>query len=186
MSNFNKILEILNTLELDYRAIFYYWYKDNPDKIFSFETKGGLVNELRNVNEADYQNLIFEIKYSDDMYKNYDFKFNLNDYEILDKTKLTDEELFKNTKNDEYIIYNKLEDASNKEYIFSIMKEDKLKVEVKIFSDGVEKLNEVIIIEGNCTSSKNIELLSKFLRADKICNGGIFKHGMERNYLKRY
>lgn len=73
MSNFNKILEILNTLELDYRAIFYYWYKDNPDKIFSFETKDGLVNELRNVNEADYQNLIFEIKYSDDMYQNYDF-----------------------------------------------------------------------------------------------------------------
>lgn len=186
MSNFNKILEILNTLELDDRAIFYYWYKDNPDEKFGPETKDCLKNALKNMKDSDYQNLIFEIKYSDDTYQDHNFRFNLNDYEILDKSKLTDEELFKNTKNDEYVIYNKLKDVSNDEYLFSIMKEDKLKVEVKIFSDGVEKLNEVIIIEGNCTSSKNIELLSKFLRADKICNGGIFKHGMERNYLKRY
>lgn len=184
MSNFNKILEILNTLELDYRAIFYYWYKDNPDKIFSFETKDCLVNELRNVNEADYQNLIFEIKYSDDMYQSSNFKFNLADYEILDKTKLTDEELFKNREIDKYVIYNKLSDDPNEEYQFSITKDDKLKVAVKIFSDDVEKLNEVILIEGNCTSNKNIELLSKYLRADNICKGGIFKQGSERNYLK--
>ncbi|MGX7102314.1 hypothetical protein ACWOBW_09060 [Gemella sanguinis] len=186
MSNFNKILEILNTLELDYRAIFYYWYKDNPDKKFSFETKDCLVNELRNMSEVDYQNLIFEIKYSDDMYQSYDFKFNLNDYEILDKTKLTDEELFKNTKNDKYVIYNKLSGGPNEEYHFLIMKDGKIKVAVKIFSDDVEEVNEDVIVEGNCTSSKNIELLSKFLRADKICNGGIFKQGIERNYLKRY
>lgn len=186
MKNFEKILEILNTLELDYRATFFYCHKDTPDNIFEFKTKECLVNELKNMDDPDYQNLIFEIKYSDDTYQDHNFKFNLNDYEILDKTKLTDEELFKNAKNDEYVIYNKLDDVSNEEYLFSIMKEDKLKVSVKIFSDGVEKENEVIIIEGNCTSSKNIELFSKFLRADKICNGGIFKQGMERNYLKRY
>lgn len=186
MENFEKISEILKTLELDDRATFYYWYKDNPDKKFESETKDCLKNALKNMKDSDYQNLIFGIKYSDDTYQDHYFKFNLDDYEILDKSKLTDEELFKNTKNDEYVIYNKLFGGPNEEYHFSIMKEDKLKVEVKIFSDGVEKLNEVIIIEGNCTSSKNIELLSKFLRADKICNGGIFEQGMERNYLKCY
>ena len=63
---------------------------------------------------------------------------------------------------------------------------DLLKVTVKIFSDDVEKVNEDIIIEGNCTSSKYIELFSKFLRADIIYNGEIFKQGIERNYLKHY
>lgn len=186
MKNFEKILEILNTLELDYRATFFYCHKDTPDNIFEFKTKECLVNELKNMDDPDYQNLIFEIKYSDDTYQDHNFKFNLNDYEILDKTKLTDEELFKNAKIDEYVIYNKLSDLPYEEYHFSILKGDKLKVAVKIFSDDEEKVNEDIIIEGNCTSSKYIELFSKFLRADKICNGGIFKQGMERNYLKRY
>lgn len=186
MSDFDKISEILNTLELGYRASFLYWHKDNPDNTFRFETKDGLVNELKNMDDSDYQDLIFEIKYSDDIFQDHKFKFNLNDYEILDKSILTDEELFKNTKNDEYIIYNKLDDVSNEEYHFLILNGDKLKVTVKIFSDDVEKVNEDIIIEGNCTSSKYIELFSKFLRADIIYNGEIFKQGIERNYLKHY
>ena len=80
MTNYGKMMVILNELVLEEGAFVSYWSEDNINDITTVYSVDELKSHLSNVDEEDFNKLVFQVNFEN---QDKDYQFNLNDYEAV-------------------------------------------------------------------------------------------------------
>ena len=80
MTNYGKMMTIVNELVLEEGAFISYWSEDDINDITTVYSVEELKNHLSNVNEEDFNKLVFQVNFEN---QDKDYQFNLNDYEAV-------------------------------------------------------------------------------------------------------
>ena len=80
MTNYGKMITIVNELVLEDEAFVSYWSEDKINDITTVYSVEELKSHLSNVKEEDFNKLIFQVNFEN---QDKDYQFNLNDYEAV-------------------------------------------------------------------------------------------------------
>ena len=80
MTNYGKMITIVNELVLEDGAFVSYWSEDNINDITTVYSVDELKSHLSNVDEEDFNKLVFQVNFEN---QDKDYQFNLNDYEAV-------------------------------------------------------------------------------------------------------
>lgn len=80
MTNYGKMMVIVNELVLEDGAFISYWSEDKINDITTVYSVEELKSHLSNVKEEDFNKLIFQVNFEN---QDKDYQFNLNDYEAV-------------------------------------------------------------------------------------------------------
>lgn len=80
MTNYGKMITIVNELVLEDGAFVSYWSEDKINDITTVYSVEELKSHLSNVKEEDFNKLIFQVNFEN---QDKDYQFNLNDYEAV-------------------------------------------------------------------------------------------------------
>lgn len=80
MTNYRKMITIVNELVLEDGACVSYWSEDKINDIITVYSVEELKSHLSNVKEEDFNKLIFQVNFEN---QDKDYQFNLNDYEAV-------------------------------------------------------------------------------------------------------
>ena len=80
MTNYGKMITIVNELVLEDGAFISYWSEDKINDITTVYSVEELKSHLSNVKEEDFNKLIFQVNFEN---QDKDYQFNLNDYEAV-------------------------------------------------------------------------------------------------------
>lgn len=80
MTNYGKMITIVNELVLEDGACVSYWSEDKINDIITVYSVEELKSHLSNVKEEDFNKLIFQVNFEN---QDKDYQFNLNDYEAV-------------------------------------------------------------------------------------------------------
>ena len=80
MTNYGKMMVIVNELVLEEGAFVSYWSEDNFNDITTVYSVEELKSHLSNVKEEDFNKLVFQVNFEN---QDKDYQFNLNDYEAV-------------------------------------------------------------------------------------------------------
>lgn len=80
MTNYGKMITIVNELVLEEGAFVSYWSEDNINDITTVYSVDELKSHLSNVDEEDFNKLVFQVNFEN---QDKDYQFNLNDYEAV-------------------------------------------------------------------------------------------------------
>lgn len=80
MTNYGKMMVIVNELVLEDGAFVSYWSEDKINDITTVYSVEELKSHLSNVKEEDFNKLVFQVNFEN---QDKDYQFNLNDYEAV-------------------------------------------------------------------------------------------------------
>lgn len=80
MTNYGKMITIVNELVLEDGAFVSYWSEDKINDITTVYSVEELKSHLSNVKEEDFNKLVFQVNFEN---QEKDYQFNLNDYEAV-------------------------------------------------------------------------------------------------------
>lgn len=80
MTNYGKMITIVNELVLEEGAFVSYWSEDDINDITTVYSVEELKSHLSNVDEEDFNKLVFQVNFEN---QDKDYQFNLNDYEAV-------------------------------------------------------------------------------------------------------
>lgn len=80
MTNYGKMITIVNELVLEEGAFVSYWSEDNINDITTVYSVEELKSHLSNIDEEDFNKLVFQVNFEN---QDKDYQFNLNDYEAV-------------------------------------------------------------------------------------------------------
>lgn len=80
MTNYGKMITIVNELVLEDGACVSYWSEDKINDIITVYSVEELKSHLSNVKEEDFNKLVFQVNFEN---QDKDYQFNLNDYEAV-------------------------------------------------------------------------------------------------------
>lgn len=80
MTNYGKMMVIVNELVLEDGAFISYWSEDKINDITTVYSVEELKSHLSNVDEEDFNKLVFQVNFEN---QDKDYQFNLNDYEAV-------------------------------------------------------------------------------------------------------
>ena len=80
MTNYGKMITIVNELVLEDGAFVSYWSEDKINDITTVYSVEELKSHLSNVKEEDFIKLVFQVNFEN---QDKDYQFNLNDYEAV-------------------------------------------------------------------------------------------------------
>ena len=80
MTNYGKMITIVNELVLEDGAFVSYWSEDKINDITTVYSVEELKSHLSNVKEEDFNKLIFQVNFEN---QDKDYQFSLNDYEAV-------------------------------------------------------------------------------------------------------
>ena len=80
MTNYGKMITIVNELVLEDGACVSYWSEDKINDITAVYSVEELKSHLSNVKEEDFNKLVFQVNFEN---QDKDYQFNLNDYEAV-------------------------------------------------------------------------------------------------------
>lgn len=80
MTNYGKMITIVNELVLEDGAFLSYWSEDKINDITTVYSVEELKSHLSNVKEEDFNKLVFQVNFEN---QEKDYQFNLNDYEAV-------------------------------------------------------------------------------------------------------
>lgn len=80
MTNYGKMITIVNELVLEDGACVSYWSEDNINDITTVYSVEELKSHLSNIDEEDFNKLVFQVNFEN---QDKDYQFNLNDYEAV-------------------------------------------------------------------------------------------------------
>ena len=80
MTNYGKMITIVNELVLEDGAFVSYWSEDKINDITTVYSVEELKSHLSNVKEEDFNKLVFQVNFEN---QDKDYQFNLNDYEAV-------------------------------------------------------------------------------------------------------
>lgn len=80
MTNYGKMMVIINELVLEDGAFISYWSEDKINDITTVYSLEELKSHLSNVDEEDFNKLVFQVNFEN---QDKDYQFNLNDYEAV-------------------------------------------------------------------------------------------------------
>lgn len=80
MTNYGKMITIVNELVLEDGAFISYWSEDKINDITTVYSVEELKSHLSNVKEEDFNKLVFQVNFEN---QDKDYQFNLNDYEAV-------------------------------------------------------------------------------------------------------
>ena len=76
MTNYGKMITIVNELVLEDGACVSYWFEDKPNDITTSNSVEELKSHLGHLEEDDYERLIFQVNFDDEnLDRNYQFYF---------------------------------------------------------------------------------------------------------------
>lgn len=88
MRNYDKMMTIVNELVLDEGATVTYWTEENPNDCTCCYSVDELKAHLGNMNEDEYEKLVFQVDFEDDEDRSY--QFYMSEYKaVLDGDKFT-------------------------------------------------------------------------------------------------
>lgn len=88
MRNYDKIMIVVNELVLEDGATVTYWTEDKPNDCTCCNSVEELKVHLGNMNEDEYENLVFQVDFEDDEDRSY--QFYMSEYKaVLDGNKFT-------------------------------------------------------------------------------------------------
>ena len=88
MRNYDKMMVVVNELVLEEGAIVTYWTEDKPNDCTCCYSVEELKEHLGNMNEDEYENLVFQVDFEDDEDRSY--QFYMSEYKaVLDGNKFT-------------------------------------------------------------------------------------------------
>lgn len=80
MTNYGKMITIVNELVLEDGAFISYWSEDKINDITTVYSVEELKSHLSNIDEEDFNKLVFQVNFEN---QDKDYQFNLNDYEAI-------------------------------------------------------------------------------------------------------
>lgn len=80
MTNYGKMMKIINELVLEDGAFISYWSEDKINDITTVYSIEELKSHLSNFKEEDFNKLVFQVNFEN---QDKDYQFNLNDYEAV-------------------------------------------------------------------------------------------------------
>lgn len=80
MTNYGKMITIVNELVLEDGAFVSYWSEDKINDITTVYSVEELKSHLSNVKEEDFNKLVFQVNFEN---QDKDYQFSLNDYEAV-------------------------------------------------------------------------------------------------------
>lgn len=80
MTNYGKMMVIVNELVLEEGAFVSYWSEDNFNDITTVYSVDELKAHLGNLNDEDFENIVIQVNFDN---QEKDYQFNLNDYEAV-------------------------------------------------------------------------------------------------------
>ena len=80
MTNYGKMITIVNELVLEDGAFISYWSEDKINNITTVYSVEELKSHLSNIDEEDFNKLVFQVNFEN---QDKDYQFNLNDYEAV-------------------------------------------------------------------------------------------------------
>lgn len=80
MTNYGKMITIVNELVLEDGAFVSYWSEDKINDITTVYSVEELKSHLSNIDEEDFNKLVFQVNFEN---QDKDYQFNLNDYEAV-------------------------------------------------------------------------------------------------------
>ena len=80
MTNYGKMITIVNELVLEDGAFISYWSEDKINDITTVYSVEELKSHLSNIDEEDFNKLVFQVNFEN---QDKDYQFNLNDYEAV-------------------------------------------------------------------------------------------------------
>lgn len=80
MTNYGKMMVIVNELVLEEGAFVSYWSEDDINDITTVYSVDELKSHLSNVDEEDFNKLVFQVNFEN---QDKDYQFNLNDYDAV-------------------------------------------------------------------------------------------------------
>ena len=88
MRNYDKMMTIVNELVLDEGATVTYWTEENPNDCTCCYSVDELKAHLGNMNEDEYEKLVFQVDFEDDEDRSY--QFYMSEYkDVLNGNKFT-------------------------------------------------------------------------------------------------
>ena len=88
MRNYDKIMVVVNELVLEEGATVTYWSEDKPNDCACCYSVDELKAHLGNMEEDDYERLVFQVDFEDDEDRSY--QFYMSEYKaVLDRDKFT-------------------------------------------------------------------------------------------------
>ena len=88
MRNYDKMMVVVNELVLEEGATVTYWSEDKPNDCTCCYSVDELKVHLGNMNEDEYENLVFQVDFEDDEDRSY--QFYMSEYKaVLDGNKFT-------------------------------------------------------------------------------------------------
>ena len=88
MRNYDKMMIVVNELVLEEGATVTYWTEENPNDCTCCYSVDELKAHLGNMNEDEYEKLVFQVDFEDDEDRSY--QFYMNEYKaVLDGDKFT-------------------------------------------------------------------------------------------------
>ena len=88
MRNYDKMMVVVNELVLVDRATVTYWTEENPNDCTCCYSVDELKAHLGNMNEDEYEKLVFQVDFEDDEDRSY--QFYMSEYkDVLDGNKFT-------------------------------------------------------------------------------------------------
>ena len=88
MRNYDKMMVVVNELVLEDEATVTYWTEENPNDCTCCYSVDELKIHLGNMNEDEYENLVFQVDFEDDEDRSY--QFYMSEYKaVLDGNKFT-------------------------------------------------------------------------------------------------
>ena len=88
MRNYDKMMVVVNELVLENGATVTYWPEENPNDCTCCYSVDELKAHLGNMNEDEYENLVFQVDFEDDEDRSY--QFYMSEYKaVLDGNKFT-------------------------------------------------------------------------------------------------
>ena len=88
MRNYDKMMIVVNELVLEERATVTYWSEDKPNDCACCYSVDELKAHLGNMNEDEYEKLVFQVDFEDDEDRSY--QFYMSEYKaVLDGDKFT-------------------------------------------------------------------------------------------------
>ncbi|WP_367249886.1 hypothetical protein [uncultured Gemella sp.] len=88
MRNYDKMMVVVNELVLEDGATVTYWTEENPNDCTCCYSVDELKVHLGNMNEDEYENLVFQVDFEDDEDRSY--QFYMSEYKaVLDGNKFT-------------------------------------------------------------------------------------------------
>ena len=88
MRNYDKMMVVVNELVLVDRATVTYWTEENPNDCTCCYSVDELKAHLGNMNEDEYEKLVFQVDFEDDEDRSYQFYMSENK-DVLDGNKFT-------------------------------------------------------------------------------------------------